>query len=380
MTSLTLSDLWLGTFGSIISYIVLLVILLITLLVSFRLLLIRKKIGYFSLMLSLVILILQYMQLIQFQLSQNVTETGTFIAIILKAAAFLLVNIGIYQLYNATRTKDGFVIAFFCVLTTAVAATYWYIPVWLEGSTDQIRLLQPLVLELYLFVIIFISFLLINPHIGQNGKYQLMLTLYFCSHMIHMTNVYVFNNTQGILTKLEQLFPMAFHIVLFLFIFERIIELMQAIYNSSITDGLTRLYNRKYFYSRVAQHISQQIAVSVLFSDIDNFKKLNDTKGHHTGDLVLKQVAQIVREESEPDGICGRYGGEEIVVMIRNSEMDPAELAERIRARVEAETIVTVSTGFSGFRKHLTVDELIKQADEAMYKAKTTGKNKVVGY
>jgi diguanylate cyclase (GGDEF)-like protein len=153
---------------------------------------------------------------------------------------------------------------------------------------------------------------------------------------------------------------------------------MQAIYNSSIRDGLTQLYNRKYFYNRVGQHIAARIAISVIFSDIDNFKKLNDTKGHHMGDQVLKQVAGILKEEADQIGICGRYGGEEMVVLVTDTETDPAELAERIRARIEAETIVTVSMGFSRYRKNVTADELIKQADEAMYKAKTSGKNKVV--
>jgi two-component system cell cycle response regulator len=94
---------------------------------------------------------------------------------------------------------------------------------------------------------------------------------------------------------------------------------------------------------------------------------------------VLKQVAQIVKEEIEETGICGRYGGEEIVILITDLDVDSGELAERIRVRVEAESIVTVSMGFSRWKKGLTADELIKQADEAMYKAKTSGKNKVVG-
>jgi two-component system cell cycle response regulator len=380
MNALNLSDLWIGTLGTIISYTIIVVILLLTLLVSFRLLVNRRKIGYLSMMLSLVILIAQYGQLIQFQLYPTPNETAVFIALILKASAFLLVNIGIFQLYNPTKAKDGIIIGVICGIMALVAATYWYIPGSFEGSPEQIKQLQPLGLELFMFVIIFISFMLVNPRIGQNGKFQLMLTLYFCSHMIYMTNKYLFNGTQGVLTKLEQLFPMAFHIVLFLFIFERIIEMMQAIYNSSIRDGLTGLFNRKFYYNRVNQHLAQHIKVSVIFSDIDNFKKLNDTKGHHMGDQVLKQVAQIAKEVAEPDGICGRYGGEEIVVMVIGDKDETSEIAEKIRARVEAETIVTVSVGFSCYSKGIGADELIKQADEAMYKAKTTGKNKVIAY
>ncbi|OXM84096.1 GGDEF domain-containing protein [Paenibacillus rigui] len=380
MNVLNWSDLWLGTLGAVISYTVILTIIFLTLVTSFRLLISRRKIGYFSIMISLLILIVQYFQLIQFQLTQTEGSIANFIALLLKVISFIFVNIGVYQLYNATKLKDTIVVILVIVMTAFVSLTYWYMPDWIQGSAEQIQLMQPLGMELYLFLLIFVSFLLLNPRIGQNGKYQLMLTFYFCSHMIHMTNLYLFNNQQAILRKFEQLIPIAFHVVLFLFIFERVIEIMQAIYNSSITDGLTKLYNRKYFYNRVNQHVAQKIAVTVIFSDIDNFKKLNDTKGHHMGDLVLKQVAQIVKEEAEHIGICGRYGGEEMVVLVTDTEVDASELAERIRARVEAETIVTVSMGYSYFRKNISAEELIKQADEAMYKAKTSGKNKVVAY
>ncbi|MCS7460112.1 GGDEF domain-containing protein [Paenibacillus doosanensis] len=380
MNAFSLSDLWNGPLGAVLSYTIILSILLVNLLVSIRLLLTRRKIGYFSLMLSLLILMTQYVQLTVFEFTQDQSDVSNFVAMLLKLLSFLLINTGMYQLYNPTKWKDSVVFLLCLGVTIAVSATYWFIPDWLQGGGEQIPMLKPLGMDLYLFLLIFVSFLLVNPRIGQNGKYQVMLTLYFCSHMIHMANMYLFGNSQTVLTKFEQLIPMAFHLVLFLFIFERIIEIMQAIYHSSITDGLTKLYNRKYFYNRVAQHIAQKINVSVIFSDIDNFKKLNDTKGHHMGDLVLKQVAQIVKEEAEEVGICGRYGGEEMVVLVTDSEVNANELAERIRTRVEAETIVTVSMGFSRYSKNISADELIKQADEAMYKAKTSGKNKVVAF
>src|SRR5206468_4584932 len=106
-------------------------------------------------------------------------------------------------------------------------------------SAEQMKLLKPLGMELYLFVLLFLSFLLVNPRIGQNGKYQLMLTVYFVSHTLHMANVYLFDGGQPALGLLEETLPFLFHTVLFLFMVERIIEIMQAFYNSSITDGLT---------------------------------------------------------------------------------------------------------------------------------------------
>ncbi|WP_159887169.1 GGDEF domain-containing protein [Paenibacillus puerhi] len=369
-----------GPAGSLWIHSMLTVIILMTMLLSIRLLLSRRKIGYFSMLVALGITLLQYGQLIARAWNPEAGDMQTFFELTLKVLAFVMINIGIFQLYNPTRKRDSAVIILFFLLTAAACSTYWLAPSWLQGSEEHTRLLRPLGLELYLFILLFLSFLLVNPRIGQNGKFQAMLTFYFGSHTLHMANLYIFEDKQPLMKLLEQLLPFGFHIILFLFIFERIIEIMQAIYTSSITDGLTRLYNRKYFSNRLSQAIQQRLPVSVIFSDIDNFKKLNDTKGHHMGDQVLKQVAQIMKEEAEEAGICGRYGGEEMVVMVTDGSTSPDELAERIRARVESETIVTVSMGHSKLKKGVGPDELVKQADEAMYKAKTTGKNKVVGW
>ncbi|MFB6367779.1 GGDEF domain-containing protein [Paenibacillus elgii] len=380
MNNQTIWDLIFGPIGSIFMHSMLIVIIAMTFIVSFRLLLSRRKIGYFSIIIALCILFVQHAQLIEKTLANDIPPVQEFIALLLKVLAFVMLNIGIYQLYNATRKRDCVVFVFFILLTAAVSVSYWFAPDWLQSSEDHSRLLRPLGMELYLFLLLFMSFLLVNSRIGQNGKYQLMLTVYFMFHTIHMANVYLFESKQIALKFLEQTIPFVFYIVLFLFIFERVIEIMQAIYNSSITDGLTKLYNRKYFYNHVTQYVQQRAPVSVIFSDIDNFKKLNDTKGHHMGDQVLKQVAQIVKEETDESGICGRYGGEEIVVLVTNLEVDAAGLSERIRSRVETETMVTLSMGYSMFKKGVNAEELIKQADEAMYRAKTTGKNKVVGF
>lgn len=380
MDTISLSDALFGPIGTVWLYSMLTVIIALTLLLSIRLLLSRRKIGYFSMIVSLGILLIQYGQLIAKTISPPMNDWQTFAALLLKVFAFVMLNIGIYQLYNPTRKRDFITFIFFVLTTAAVSATYWLVPDWLQSGDDHARLLRPLGLELYLFVLLFLSFLLVNPRIGQNGKYQAMLTVYFAKHTIHMVNLYLFDDNQPVLRLLEQTLPFVLHIILFLFIFERVIELMQAIYTSSITDGLTCLYNRKYFQNRIHQAFEQRRPVSVIFSDIDNFKKLNDTKGHPVGDQVLKQVAQIIREETGAAGICGRYGGEEMVVLITDPDVSAGMLAERIRSRVEAETSVTVSMGYSRLKEGVGPDELVKQADEAMYKAKTSGKNKVVGW
>ncbi|GFN33879.1 hypothetical protein PCURB6_41390 [Paenibacillus curdlanolyticus] len=92
----------------------------------------------------------------------------------------------------------------------------------------------------------------------------------------------------------------------------------------------------------------------------------------------MKKVAEIIKEESNSIGAAGRYGGEELLAVIRgNVKAKADEIAETIRRRVETETIVTVSVGVSKSSSGQTVQEVIKEADEAMYVSKTTGKNKV---
>jgi len=376
--SMSWSAFWNGPLGAVFLYAMLLVILAMTFIISFRLLVNRRKIGYLSMVLAIFIMIVQNVQIIIRTLWPIDSDMQYFIELSLKMLSFLLLHLGIYQLYNVTRKRDAFVLAVIGVVSLGVALSYWYLPGWLDGVNGSMRLVQSLGIELYMFLLIFSGFLLVNPRIGQNGKYQVLLTLAFFNQTIHMIDVYLLKGEQPTLRMLGIVASFVCHTVLFLLIFERIIEIMQAIYNSSIKDELTKLYNRKYFYQRVNQHVRMREPVSVIFIDIDNFKKLNDTKGHHTGDEVLMQVSHIVREETEDIGICGRYGGEEIVVLIVDPETDPRAVAERIRARVEAETVVTVSMGSSKLRKGQTADDLIKLADEAMYQAKTTGKNKIV--
>jgi diguanylate cyclase (GGDEF)-like protein len=126
--------------------------------------------------------------------------------------------------------------------------------------------------------------------------------------------------------------------------------------------------------------MDQGIRVSVIFCDIDNFKKLNDTQGHARADEVLKQVAQIMEDELDEIGLTGRYGGEELVAMVVDRRAKVGHVAERIRERVAEESIVTISVGYSTVKKEMNPDELVKQADQAMYISKTTGKNKVTAY
>jgi diguanylate cyclase (GGDEF)-like protein len=128
--------------------------------------------------------------------------------------------------------------------------------------------------------------------------------------------------------------------------------------------------------------------LSLIFFDIDHFKKVNDTYGHDTGDVVLKKVAQAIRSCLRTGDTLARWGGEEMVAsLLGASEQDAAAKAEEVRQSVEklafpdtAGLSVTISSGIASSDTASSLDELVKHSDQALYKAKETGRNKVVSY
>lgn len=171
------------------------------------------------------------------------------------------------------------------------------------------------------------------------------------------------------------------------------LKLFQETKRLSITDSLTGLYNRRYFY----KHIDIEIArskrygnvFSVMLFDIDNFKKINDTFGHQAGDVVLQGLAKILRSESRETDIVVRYGGEEFIVLLPStSEAEAFALAERIRNTVEktvftvndSENVnITLSGGIASFPSSASDSKaLLYAADSALYLAKDGGRNKII--
>lgn len=167
----------------------------------------------------------------------------------------------------------------------------------------------------------------------------------------------------------------------------------QQSYQNSIRDPLTRLYNRSYFYESLTQALTKANAnhpVSVIVSDLDRFKRINDCYGHLQGDKVLMFVANLLMDSVRPHDIAARIGGEEFVLMLANTPSDAARLvAERIRLHLSSfdkassggqlpETI-TISMGvFTAESGAMSPEECVECADKAMYEAKETGRNRVV--
>lgn len=155
----------------------------------------------------------------------------------------------------------------------------------------------------------------------------------------------------------------------------------------SSVDHLTGVLNRRAFEKAVASSVMQSAddGQALLFMDIDRFKRINDTYGHQAGDLVLSQFAEVVKSALRDIDVVGRWGGEEFVVMLPKSNAIVAEkIANRIRENVERTVIgaigrsVTVSIGVARRCDGESIDSWVNRADQSMYKAKKTGRNKVV--
>lgn len=158
------------------------------------------------------------------------------------------------------------------------------------------------------------------------------------------------------------------------------------------TDGLTGLANRRELEESSARAIQEAMRygqpLSIVITDVDHFKKVNDTFGHQVGDEVLKSVAFALKAEGRGTDVVGRYGGEEFVLVLSGTRVDGAkELAERVRRRLEANPIetsagpvaVTLSLGVATLREHGdTLHALVEAADQALYEAKRAGRNRVV--
>lgn len=366
-----------GVTGKAASSISILVILVLMFMMVVRLYMSRHKKAYLSLALSMILVIAQYVLILLLEMSPSEASVTIYVVQLLKVLAFIWINLGIYQLYNPTGRYMRFATYGLTCLALGLAAIQMS-PLHAESNIIA-WLSDRLLLEILLMMMIVSSFFTIRPYIGQHGKYISSLVLFFFIQVSQLVNYYLYDEQNNILSVLAHFLPVVYYATLFMIVFDRIVELLYAVYQSSIHDGLTGVYNRNYIIHYV-QHLLKKRQGAVIFCDIDNFKRLNDTQGHQTGDAALKSVAAIMMEVVEGKGKVGRYGGEEMIAVIEDASSKVAKIVEQIRQRVEKETIVTVSVGYSRFRQGVSAHELLKQADEAMYVSKKTGKNKVTAY
>jgi len=170
---------------------------------------------------------------------------------------------------------------------------------------------------------------------------------------------------------------------------QQLAEINKQLKKTSITDGLTGLYNRKEIQSRIGEglHCMKKGIFSIIMLDIDDFKHVNDTYGHQEGDNVIIALANILQDSNILEAqsfSAGRWGGEEFMLLLPECDIHHAtEIAERIRkcfagTAFQQAHALTVSIGVSQARSNDTLDTLCVRVDEALYHAKQTGKNKVV--
>jgi diguanylate cyclase (GGDEF)-like protein len=167
----------------------------------------------------------------------------------------------------------------------------------------------------------------------------------------------------------------------------------EEIYQMTIKDGLTSIYNKRFFLDSLEKEMSRARRydrnLSMLMLDLDHFKNVNDSYGHLAGDHVLQVLARLVSTRARREEVFCRYGGEEFAILLPETTRAGAlELAEQIRALVEGHTfifegeeiVITISIGVSTTRtENLAAEDFIKMADTQLYKAKSDGRNCIRG-
>jgi diguanylate cyclase (GGDEF)-like protein len=155
----------------------------------------------------------------------------------------------------------------------------------------------------------------------------------------------------------------------------------------AITDGLTQLFNHKHIYYKLEEEVNRSLrygnSLSIIMLDIDEFKTVNDSYGHQTGDKTLAEVSKFIKNQLREIDFAGRYGGEEFLVILPQTELENAcKTAERIQKAIESTQFddvrqkVTISGGVAEFQNE-TVLGFIDKADKLLYKAKRNGRNRV---
>ncbi len=167
-------------------------------------------------------------------------------------------------------------------------------------------------------------------------------------------------------------------------------QMRALLYHKSVTDELTGAYNRRFFIEELNQLFASVIngdsQFSIIQFDVDNFKSVNDTYGHAMGDQVIRMIATLCQQNARLDDVFARLGGEEFAFLLKDLDVAALTFAERIRHAVHTSPIelnhirlfVSISIGVSCYAPALTIDDILRLGDMAMYQVKAQGKNCVV--
>ncbi|MBI5888705.1 MAG: diguanylate cyclase [Deltaproteobacteria bacterium] len=182
----------------------------------------------------------------------------------------------------------------------------------------------------------------------------------------------------------------SFHAIKNARLFEKVTREKEHLREMAIKDQLTSLYNHNFFYTRLEEEFERavryELPLGLIMMDIDDFKKINDTYGHRAGDGVLKDISALIKKSGRKTDIVARYGGEEFAVILPHTTLKGSfDEAERLRHLIESHTYagllktrITMSLGVAAYPNGvMNSGELVNRADNALYKAKWNGKNRV---
>jgi diguanylate cyclase (GGDEF)-like protein len=158
--------------------------------------------------------------------------------------------------------------------------------------------------------------------------------------------------------------------------------LIQKLSIRSHTDFLTGLYNRRYFHLKLTKEARTKTSLCIAMIDVDNFKAVNDTYGHAVGDLIISDLAAVLKKNTRDKDVVTRWGGDEFAIIFSETSVtDAYAVTERIRRKIEAgfhsSYGLTISAGINTLEANLDLKDLLVKADQALYKAKKQ-KNSVI--
>ncbi|MDI6758759.1 MAG: CHASE2 domain-containing protein [Candidatus Omnitrophota bacterium] len=247
--------------------------------------------------------------------------------------------------------------------------------------------LTPLPYWVNILALYFLSLLPAVLIFGEKPLRETVFTFLACGAYLIM-NLFLFKNGVVLNVSTPLLGLLTSFLVVGTYNFVHISVERQKFFDMSITDGLTGLYNIRFFKQLVETdiklaRIDPNKNFCILMTDVDHFKSFNDTYGHQVGDLVLREISDILKKSVRSSDIVARYGGEEMIILLRGTSLkDGLIISEKVRKNVENHLIkdkykVTISAGVSIFRQNDNAETIIKRTDQGLYEAKQSGRNRV---
>lgn len=316
------------------------------------------------------------------------------------ALANVLISSGFYWAWIGVRIfqyRDGFTFRIYFLLVTGLLITHAVLGLEPEGLISRTILMSGIVASLSLLIAI--ELLKDKKSLSFSGGFAItvfgimgtMFTLRLLSAGLLPAQGDLMSG--GAHTAFTYLVAIVFNILIaFSYVLMLSERLNMQLQNLADTDVLTGLLSRRAFINRMKRTLSRarqnNTALSFLVLDIDNFKNINDTYGHLTGDELLKKFADVMKDCFRTEDIIGRLGGEEFAIAISNiDKANAVKVAERLRNKIENVTILcndtpvstTVSIGVADLHENINgYETLFREADAALYQAKNMGRNRII--